>query len=774
MHREETARLTVPPSTAKPWNAGREKRSGPSSTATAVRVLRAGLIALVPPLVAFAGDVIIFSPLGSRWLLLVAAVIVSAANGGMASGLVATITSTALAWWYLIPPVRTLTATDPRHYLSVALFLAVGFAISLLHERLRLTNAGLARAARRNHIFAAFAENSLDFLGIADPRGTPLYVNPAGRRMVELPDDVDIARTNVPEYYPPDQRSLVEDSIMTSMARHGKWAGETSLRNWRTGASIPVLDTHFIIRDPNTDKIIGTGMITRDISAQKAQRDELQQANERLAATTRELGESQRFLQGILDYSPNGIIIKTVDGRYSVVNNAFRTIMRVGLESARGRTDPDLFPADLAKRLRANDEQALATRQALTTEESVDFDGDHRAFVVTKFPLFDRENAIFALGGIWTDITRRKRDEDSLREAAAELRAAQRVARVGSWRWNIHTGEIQWSEELYRILGLDPSQPRRTPMHLDQQSQTLTEDTRAQIRAAVDRTLADGSAYEIDFPFSRPDGSGGWLAARGEAIRDEAGRIIGITGTCADITRLKELERLRDEWTSVIAHDLRQPIGTILMASEILPTLRENGLNHEERTLAERILSASRSLRRMVDDLLDMSLLESNRLRLERKITEPARLVDETLTGLAHLPGIERVHVRVESNLPAVCVDPMRVQQVLGNLVSNAIKYGEPQSEITITMARRADGIEIAVTNRGQGIAADELPRLFNRFTRARSTRGSGVRGLGLGLYIANGIVQAHGGTLRAESTPGESTTFTVALPVGSEQRQAA
>jgi PAS domain S-box-containing protein len=758
--------------TAKRRNAGHENKSGPSSAA--LRFLRAVLIALVPSVVAFAGDVAIFNALGSRWLLLVAGVIVSAANGGMASGLVATITSTALAWWFLIPPVRTLTAADPRHYLSVALFLTVGFAISLLHERLRLTNRGLARAARRNHIFAAFAENSMDFIGIADPQGKPLYLNPAGRRMVELPDDTDIGQTRISDYYSPDQRELAARTIDAEIAAHGKWAGETSIRNWRTGASIPVLDTHFLIRDPATREVIGMGTITRDISAQKAQRDELEQTNKQLAATTSELAESQRFLQGILDYSPNGIVIKTVDGHYSVANNAFRTIMRVAVESVRGRTDPDLFPTALATRLRANDEEALTTRRAVFTEESVELNGDRRVFVVTKFPLFDHENKIFALGGIWTDITRRKRDEDALREAAAELRAAQRVARVGSWRWNVSTGDIQWSEELYRILGLDPSQPRRTAMHLDQQSQALTQETKAQIRAAVDKTLTDGSPYEIDFPFSRPDGSGGWLAARGEPIRDEAGRIIGITGTCADITRLKELERLRDEWTSVIAHDLRQPIGTILMASQILPTLRENGLNAEERTLAERILSASRSLRRMVEDLLDMSLLESNRLRLERKPSEPAQLVGETLTGLAHLPGIDRVRVRIGSNLPTVCVDPMRVQQVLGNLVSNALKYGSPQTEITITVARHDDSVEIAITNRGPGITAEELPRLFNRFSRAKSTRGSGVRGLGLGLYIAHGIVQAHGGTLRAESRPGEETTFTVVLPIDAQQRQAA
>ena len=762
----------MPPLTAKDWNAGHEKKSGHSSAI--LRLLRTGLIAFGPPLVAFAGDMLIFSALGSRWLLLVAGVIISAAKGGMTTGLVATGTSTGLAWWYLTPPVRTLVAADPRHYLSVALFLVVGFAISLHHERLRLTSDGLTRLARKNHMFAALAENSLDFVGIADPEGTPTYVNPAGRRMVELPDDIEIGRTRIPDYYSPDQRDFAEHSIVAETMTRGEWAGETSLRNWRTGASIPVLDAHFLINDPVTQQVIGIGTITRDISVQKTQRDELEQANERLAATTNEFAENQRFLQGILDHSPNGIVIKSVDGRYSVINRAFRAIMHVSLEDARGHSDPDLFPEDLAKRLHANHEQALANRKAVTTEESVNLDNERCVFVVTTFPLFDHENTIFALGSIWTDITGRKRGEESVRKAVADLRAAQRVAHVGSWRWDTRSGETQWSEELYHIFGLDPSQPRRAPLHLDRESKTVTEETQAQMRAAVDRTFADGSPYEIDFPFSRPDGSGGWCASRGEAIRDEAGQVVGINGTCTDVTRVKELEHMRDEWTSVIAHDLRQPIGTILMASEILPSLRENGLTAEERTLAERILSAARSLRRMVEDLLDMSVLESNRLKLERKVSNPSHLVEETLAGLAHLPGMERVHVHAESNLPEISVDPMRLEQVLANLVSNAIKYGDPQTDVIITVARRPEGIEIAVTNRGRGIDADEIPRLFDRFMRSRVTRGLGIPGLGLGLYIAHGIVQAHGGTLRVESTPGETTTFTVTLPSDPKQQRAA
>ena len=293
------------------------------------------------------------------------------------------------------------------------------------------------------------------------------------------------------------------------------------------------------------------------------------------------------------------------------------------------------------------------------------------------------------------------------------------------------------------------------------------------MRAAIEKTLADGSPYELELEFTRPDGTMGWVAGRGEAMRDDSGRIIGINGTAADITRLKDLQRLRDEWTSVIAHDLRQPIGTILMASDFLPDV-QGDLTEKERTLVERVHSAGLTLKRMVDDLLDMSLLEADRLKLERKPTDPASLVRETLARLAHLPGIERVHMSADTNLSQLFVDPMRIEQVVANLISNAIKYGDEHTDISVSITQRGKDSEIAVANHGPGISRDELPRLFNRFMRSRDVRGSGVAGLGLGLYIAKGVVQAHGGRLWVESTPGDTTTFHVTLPLPDEMRKAA
>ena len=746
-----------------------------STSDRTARRLRTVLAALVPPLTALAIEIGVFPAawIRSRWLLMIPAVIVSAAIGGMVSGLVATITCAALVSWIRFSSVRTTAAFEPWYSVSLVFFLGIGYAISLQHERSRRLKDSLTRAARQNRIFAALIENATDFIGVADPGGHATYVSPGGRRMVELPADVEIERTTIVDYFPSELHTFVQGEMLPAMHARGRWLGETSLRNWRTGARIPVLASNFLVRDTVTQRVIATATITRDISEENARREELKQTNARLVTAIRQLAESQRLLQGVLDYSPNGIAIKSLDGRYIAVNDSFRGIMGLAPDAARGRADAELMPISLAQRLHENDERVLTTNQPVVTEESTTIDGTRRDFVATKFPLRDDTDRIVALGAIWMDITQRKHDEEMLRQSTADLEAAQHVAHVGSWRWDSRTGEITVSEELYRIFGLDPTHTR--PRFLtDPECKVLTDEYKARLRAATEQLLADGRPCELELAFTRPDGAMGWVTVHGEPVRDEIGRVVGISATAADITRLKELQRLHDEWTSVIAHDLRQPIATILMASGFLPEVHKGEPTDAERDLLQRIHSAVESLRRMVDDLLDVSLLEAQRLKLERKWAKPQDIVHESLALLAHLRGIERVHELEDGDLPAIQVDPMRIEQVLQNLISNAIKYGDADTEIVVRVKREPNEVSFSVTNRGAGIAADELPRLFERFARSRTTRGTGTPGLGLGLYIVKGLVEAHGGRIWAESSPGQATTFHFTLPISAEMRQAA
>ena len=159
----------------------------------------------------------------------------------------------------------------------------------------------------------------------------------------------------------------------------------------------------------------------------------------------------------------------------------------------------------------------------------------------------------------------------------------------------------------------------------------------------------------------------------------------------------------------------------------------------------------------LVDDLLDLSLLEARRLRLDRHWIKPQLLVRETVERLAHVSNGNHVTITEGQGLDDVCVDQMRIGQVLGNLISNAVKYGEKGSDIVVRIEQHGTEVEIAVENRGPGISADDVANIFKRFARSAKARQSGAPGLGVGLYIAKELVEAHGGRIWVDSTPGRS-----------------
>ena len=251
-------------------------------------------------------------------------------------------------------------------------------------------------------------------------------------------------------------------------------------------------------------------------------------------------------------------------------------------------------------------------------------------------------------------------------------------------------------------------------------------------------------------------------------VRDRAGRIATISSVVRDITELKELERQREEWASLVAHDLRQPLGTIALHAQVaLKRLErmEPLASQRGKDSLRQILGATQRLDRMVGDLTDASRIEAGRLPLDLCEVDLAVVVKDLLARTAPVTAGRPVTLKTRGAPRRVTVDPARIEQVLSNLLSNALKYGDPGSEVAFEIEWREGDVEIAVTNHGPGIPPNELELIFGRFQRATTARSSRVPGLGVGLYISQGLVEAHGGRLSVESTPHATTTFRVDLP---------
>ncbi len=286
-------------------------------------------------------------------------------------------------------------------------------------------------------------------------------------------------------------------------------------------------------------------------------------------------------------------------------------------------------------------------------------------------------------------------------------------------------------------------------------------------RLPLTRALAGKAVPDTELLISRPDGVQIPVMASAAPVRGPQGRVIGAVVLFQDITARKELERMREEWTSIVAHDMRQPITVIAGYVQVLQRqAMEHGCPAAEARALEHIQAATNSLSKIVNDLLDLSRLEARQLSLDRKAMELVALVREVVERTALITRGHPVQVRVEGPIPPVWADPARVEQVLGNLLSNAAKYGYPETEIWVGL-RQDDGfVQVSVTNQGRGIARRELPNIFTRFHRTRLARERRAPGIGLGLHIARGLVEAHGGRIWVESTPGKTTTFYFTLPI--------
>ncbi|MGZ3453244.1 MAG: PAS domain S-box protein [Polyangiales bacterium] len=251
------------------------------------------------------------------------------------------------------------------------------------------------------------------------------------------------------------------------------------------------------------------------------------------------------------------------------------------------------------------------------------------------------------------------------------------------------------------------------------------------------------------------------LASASPLPHDELGAH-GAVAILQDVTHQKELEHLREEWTAIVAHDLRQPVASIAMAAQLL---QRRMLDREDAKLVNRIHSGADRLRRMIDDLLDYAQIEAGRLRITPRPIDLEPLVAEVIDRLAPSTQGHPVRLVTDHVDTRAYADPGRIDQVITNLVSNAVKYGDAGTAVVVTIGGGAGEVEIAVENRGPGMSRDELDHLFARFGRMPSAEAMGVKGVGLGLFITKGIVEAHGGRIWAESTPSETTTFHVVLP---------
>ena len=236
----------------------------------------------------------------------------------------------------------------------------------------------------------------------------------------------------------------------------------------------------------------------------------------------------------------------------------------------------------------------------------------------------------------------------------------------------------------------------------------------------------------------------------------------------AELARLNEL---KNQFLGMAAHDLRNPLAAIMTYSEFIIEDLADGASSLNQEFIEIIHGSSMFMLGMINDLLDITTIESGRLDLSLECVDLAELIERnvTLNGvLAQRKQIELAFEAVDP-LPELLLDRAKIEQVLNNLISNAIKYSHTDTHVHIRLAREGTAAQISVADQGQGIPASELGKLFQYFGRTSVQSTGGERSTGLGLAIARKIVEGHGGRIWVESEPGHGSTFYFTLPLDAD-----
>lgn len=380
-----------------------------------------------------------------------------------------------------------------------------------------------------------------------------------------------------------------------------------------------------------------------------------------------------------------------------------------------------------------------------------------------------------------TEMEARRLAETSVRSSEERLKMALRAGRMGTWEWDLHDDTMRLDTIEFDLLNMTQ---QSAPMPLSAILKGVHPDDAVHIKQALKQAVDRHEDFDEEFRFLRGDGELQWLAARGKVLFDERARPTRVVGVSFDISERKNVEvtlenarrqaqaanEAKSEFLANMSHEIRTPLTSILGCADILtPQLT----NPDHREIAQMIRDQGRLLLGLLNDILDVSKIEAGRLDIHLEPTS-IRQVVESMEQLMRPQFVERgleLTTHFDSPLPpTVKIDPLRVRQILLNLVGNALKFTEKGGvQIRVKCDRSQDPVQLVleVHDTGVGIPADRRDAIFEAFTQGHSHLSHRYGGTGLGLTICQRLVGLMQGTIRVRSEVGRGSSFSVSLPIG-------
>ncbi len=523
----------------------------------------------------------------------------------------------------------------------------------------------------------------------------------------------------------------------------------------------------------------------------RTRRDAIELA-QRITMDLREREAESRKLALVARHTDNAVVITDAARRIEWVNEAFTRITGYELDEVRGKAAGALLQGPesdegtielMRKRLDAG----LGFRVEIQNYSK----NQKRYWVDCEVhPVLDETGRVTNFIGIESDITARKSAAERLLRTEERLTLALEGSNLALWDWDIAAGKVYLNTRWARIIGGTPGPTTTT---LEELSKLTYPEDQPLVENALRRALKSGDTYRVEHRVRTASGQWKWIESHGKVVaRDLKGRALRMTGTNADVDERKHREhelarkeaelqqakevaesanRAKSEFIANMSHEIRTPLNAIIGMTAV--ALDTTGLTSEQREYLEIVRSAADSLLELVNGVLDFSKIEAGHLTLETVDFSLRSCIADTLKVIAtgaYEKGIELIS-HVADNVPdRLRGDPTRCRQVLLNLVANALKFterGEIEVSLDLISADESTAwIHCAVRDTGIGIAEDKQTLIFQPFAQADASTTRQYGGTGLGLPICARIVEAMGGRIAVESTPGVGATFHFSMRV--------
>lgn len=470
----------------------------------------------------------------------------------------------------------------------------------------------------------------------------------------------------------------------------------------------------------------------------------------------------------LLDVTQEAVIALDLQERVHYWNPGAERMFGWTADEVLGRTLDELWPAadEMARQTRDQRLDVLRRRKILSGEADLwRKSGDPVAVEYNARPFYDDAGRVQGYVSVHRDVTERRQTERTVRESEARLQALIQASPLGIVIMDLEGNPVSYNPKCEELHGM-----RLHDAIGKGWEHAVHPDDRERIGASWYAAASNGEAWSDVYRFRHRDGEIVWVSGRAAPIKVD-GRLVGFVGTLEDITAEREAReqaerttRMRDELLAVVAHDLRNPLNTIVLTAR---ALLADGSDGQARPL-EIIQRSADAMEHLISDLLDVSL-RSGRFSIRHSRIDLDALCHEAMELFrpeAETRGIE-LSCRLDADLPAVRGDSKRLAQLLSNLVGNALKFTQPPGKVGMRARRCDDGVQLSVVDNGPGIPPEHLPYVFDPHWHGS---GSSTSGMGLGLSIARSIVEAHGGRIWAESRPGEGTRVHFVLPSSAQE----